>query len=105
MKKGFKLTVLFLVLVLILAVSYVYAQSELKQEALKPGEENRNGEIGENYNGDSVNSGDLVDPKKPTVEIKQDSGTYLGQIDPHSIPIMTSRKGYMANANSAPRKI
>lgn len=54
MRKILKPVILFLVLVSIVAVSYVYAQQETE---------------------------------KPAASIRQDSGTYLSQIDPHTIEI------------------
>lgn len=96
MKNSLKVMVLLLVLALILAAGC--AQPEPENDALEPGGENGSEEIGDD-NQDSENPEDPADPEEPTDPegpeeaadgVKQDSGTYLGQIDSHSIEIRIS---------------
>lgn len=112
MRNSFKIAVLLLVLALIVAAGC--ARPETGEEALEPGEENGDEVIGAENGGDGEeigndngkedagkdsgssgggeagnDNGDSV-ADDPEGELMQDSGTYLGQVDPHSIEIHIS---------------
>ncbi|NLA26211.1 MAG: hypothetical protein GX878_02325 [Firmicutes bacterium] len=112
MKNSFKIAVLLLVLALIIAAGC--ARPGTGEDALEPGEENGGEVIGADNGGDGEEigndngkedagkdsgsngggetgngSGDSV-AEDPEGELMQDSGTYLGQVDPHSIEIHIS---------------
>ncbi|HHX86940.1 MAG TPA: hypothetical protein GX693_02035 [Firmicutes bacterium] len=92
MKNSIKVLVLLLALALILAAGC--AQSEDDTETPEPGGENGNEVIGDDNedNGNEVvgDGNGNGENEAPSDEVKQDSGTYLGQIDGHTIEIRIS---------------